>query len=253
MQIHSSLDPARSGSDNMAIDQQMLEKSDRDRQCYLRLYRWSEPTLSLGHFQRWEDRASHPSSANIAAVKRASGGGAIVHDLEWTYAVAMPQLGHRLGASNDLYDTLHDCLVQLLRYSGWDARKWSKADQTACPSHQTPTPQPFLCFQRRSCGDIVIGEHKVVGSAQRRLGTSVLQHGSILWRASPAAPELLGIHNLGHLPESASECHPTLLAKKINGVFLPKSEHAWLDFGAALLSWLEWNLMEKDKRVRQAV
>ena len=41
---------------------------------------------------------------------------------------------------------------------------------------------PLLCFDRRAVGDVVVGPHKVLGSAQRRLSGSVLQHGSLLLR-----------------------------------------------------------------------
>ncbi len=74
--------------ENMAIDRQMLEDAERTGSTYIRVYRWSEPTLSLGHFQTDEAREQHLPSRNLATVLRASGGGAIVHHHEWTYAVA---------------------------------------------------------------------------------------------------------------------------------------------------------------------
>ena len=56
--------------------------------------------------------------------------------------------------------------------------------------------EPFLCFQRRSVGDLLVGEHKVCGSAQRRRKGAILQHGSLLLAASPHAPELPGLAEL---------------------------------------------------------
>ena len=56
--------------------------------------------------------------------------------------------------------------------------------------------RPFLCFERRSAGDVVYGEAKVAGSAQRRRHDAVLQHGSVLLGRSPAAPELPGIREV---------------------------------------------------------
>jgi len=60
--------------------------------------------------------------------------------------------------------------------------------------------EPFLCFQRRSPGDVVLGAAKIAGSAQRRRRGAVLQHGSVILGRSPAAPELPGIEDLLEKP-----------------------------------------------------
>jgi lipoate-protein ligase A len=54
----------------------------------------------------------------------------------------------------------------------------------------------FLCFEHHTPGDVVLGENKIVGSAQRRRTGGLLQHGSILLAASPFAPHLPGIREL---------------------------------------------------------
>jgi hypothetical protein len=53
-----------------------------------------------------------------------------------------------------------------------------------------------LCFERRSQGDIVVGDAKVMGSAQRRIDGALLQHGSLLLQSSPHAPSLAGLREL---------------------------------------------------------
>jgi lipoate-protein ligase A len=53
-----------------------------------------------------------------------------------------------------------------------------------------------LCFQRRERGDVLAGECKIAGSAQRRQRGAVLQHGSVLLARSRFAPELPGISEL---------------------------------------------------------
>jgi lipoate-protein ligase A len=83
--------------------------------------------------------------------------------------------------------------------------------------------EPFLCFQRRARGDVVLlpsnaaaamtpistntfpGDRKVLGSAQRRYRGAILQHGSLLLNASSAAPELAGLGDLIGLAVSAAE------------------------------------------------
>lgn len=214
------VDIARSGESNMEIDRQLLQAAERLHCAFVRLYRWREPTLSLGHFQATENRDQHAASTHLPLVLRASGGGAIVHDREWTYSIALPIGRNKIGAATQLYDIVHAALVSGLRHLGWDASQWSPkpsmnaqatdevsivspgAEQQVarqargCGVISARSAQPFLCFQRRSCGDIVCEGFKIVGSAQRRFGASVLQHGSILCAASRYAPELPGLSDL---------------------------------------------------------
>ena len=68
------VDTARSGVMNMAIDEALLNFVEQQQTIVLRLYQWSEPTLSLGYFQRLEDRSLHPHSRNLPVVRRATGG-----------------------------------------------------------------------------------------------------------------------------------------------------------------------------------
>src|SRR5262249_18572075 len=63
---------------------------------------------------------------------------------------------------------------------------------------------PFLCFTDRDPEDLVLGGSKVVGSAQRRRGHAVLQHGSVLLARSPAVPELSGASDLAPIPADPS-------------------------------------------------
>ena len=183
------LDEPRSGAWNMALDEVLMDRAATEQRPQLRIYGWEEPTVSLGYFQRMRERESHLPSRGCPLVRRPSGGGAIVHDREITYALAVPGVW-RACEQRDLYRRAHQGLAELLVRLG--------AGATLCPE---PTASesgvdPFLCFQRKMEGDVVIGQAKVVGSAQRRGKGAVVQHGSILLGASPAAPELPGIEDL---------------------------------------------------------
>ncbi len=123
-------------------------------------------------------------------MRRLTGGGAILHDAEITYSIVLPG-DHPLAVRRDeLYQAMHSCLIEALARFGTAARLY-EGGRT-----ETATEKPFLCFQRRSPGDVLLGEHKICGSAQRRRNGAVLQHGSLLWRASLAAPELPGLTDL---------------------------------------------------------
>jgi lipoate-protein ligase A len=201
------LDPPASGAWNMAVDETLLEAAASEGQCTLRFYQWDEPTLSLGYFQASGDRLRHPASAACPMVRRPSGGGAILHDLELTYSLAAPER-HPLAAGRlRTYRMVHDALIEALAQWGiaaslfdlWCGRPGcTGAGETPAP--QAPAPQtqhqPFLCFQRRSPGDVLVGDAKIAGSAQRRCRGAVLQHGSLLLARSAAAPELDGLKEL---------------------------------------------------------
>src|SRR5262245_40266014 len=80
----------RSGPANMACDEVLLRSALERRVASLRFYSWSEPTLSLGYFQAHAERLTHPLLTSVAYVRRPTGGAAILHDRELTYALALP-------------------------------------------------------------------------------------------------------------------------------------------------------------------
>ncbi len=200
---YALLDCARSGFENMALDQRLLEAASELQCLFVRVYQWSEPTVSLGYFQPYAERDAHRPSNGLATVRRSTGGGAIVHHHDWTYCVAMPvsflsridnDSGARtgnVGAAPALYDCIHDEVVDFLNQAGFAANKWNRTCSPA--TAQNELQRQFLCFERRSCGDIELGGHKVMGSAQRRGNQAILQHGSLLLATSPFAPNLTGL------------------------------------------------------------
>jgi lipoate-protein ligase A len=185
-------DPPLPGPFNMAVDQVLLEECAASGQETLRLYRWRPATLSLGYFQPLSARADHQPSLELDVVRRATGGGAIVHDQELTYSLAVPLNDRWSVRHRELYDLVHGVIIECLGEWGAACRAWSDDGS----SQVAPGPKSFLCFQRRSPGDLVLDGFKVCGSAQRRDRQALLQHGSILLRQSTYAPELPGVAEL---------------------------------------------------------
>ncbi len=205
------IDGPHGGAWNMAADELLLDQASRESHWTLRFYRWAEPTLSLGYFQSCQDRSGHASSRDCAVVRRPSGGGAILHDQELTYCLIAPA-GHALAReAHGLYRTVHGAFVQALAEVGIAA---AMHEPGASAESSPAGPDPFLCFQRRSAGDLLIGPAKVGGSAQRRRGGGVLQHGSFLLRRSTAAPELPGIEDL-RPTDLTAEAWQTLLMTRL--------------------------------------
>jgi lipoate-protein ligase A len=175
------------GAWNMAVDEVLLE-SAADGLAALRFYGWSQPTLSLGYFQASAPPRHYLRLGELAWVRRASGGAALVHHLEVTYALALPAgpPWQKRGESwlKKIHGFLHDALADLgvsTRLCGDDEER--KRDDVLCFLHHTP-------------GDLLIGDAKVAGSAQRKQRGALLQHGGILLAASPFTPILSGIREL---------------------------------------------------------
>jgi lipoate-protein ligase A len=226
------IDPPTSGALNMAVDEALLRSAAEDGAATLRFYRWNEPTLSLGYFQRYADRQQHAASRTCAIVRRQTGGGAILHDRELTYSLVLPP-SHPLTRQNEqLYQIVHEVFVNSLSPSN---------ERTLQPSHLhirsegagiRSSGEPFLCFERQSKGDVIFifdGDQqddaklspisarapgdKILGSAQRRYHGAVLQHGSLLLERSPAAPELEGLNDLAVLNLTTETIISTVVAR----------------------------------------
>lgn len=187
--IRLIFDSPASGAWNMSLDEALLHGVANDTSPEtLRFYQWCEPTLSLGYFQPAQDRKGHLPSSHCKLVRRSSGGGAILHEHELTYSLCV-RTSDRFS-SGELYHLMHQSLISILQKVDVAAELFddNSASQTV--------PTPFLCFERRSTGDVVCRGAKICGSAQRRQMDAVLQHGSLLFRQSVHAPELPGIEDL---------------------------------------------------------
>jgi len=204
----------------MAVDEALLAAAGEQGVATLRFYQWSAPTLSLGYFQPYEGRQLHAASHNCPCVRRHSGGGAILHDRELTYSLSLPVGQLPAGGTQSLYDAAHltlvGALVKLLPAAAEDRLQLSSGITRPAAT------EPFMCFERRSPGDVVVTrssgtDAKIAGSAQRKRRGAVLQHGSVLVSQSTAAPELPGLADLlgCSLPcEDLIDCwYPELLRK----------------------------------------
>jgi lipoyl(octanoyl) transferase len=180
---------AASGADNMARDEAMLHAAERGV-ASLRFYTWTEPALSLGYFQPAADRFIDTALSQMAWVRRATGGAAIVHDPahEITYSLALPA-GERWQPKGEAWICrVHHVVRDVLKSMGVPARA------VVCGEEQKLGP--VLCFKHHTPGDLTVNGHKVAGSAQRKWKGALLQHGSILFSRSPLEESLPGIAEL---------------------------------------------------------
>lgn len=167
---------------NMAADEALLQGA-ASGVAALRFYGWDTPTVSLGYFQEAAPVAAHPRLGALPVVRRASGGAALVHDREITYAVALPAVAPWRDRRENWLHKLHVLIQSVLADFG--------AATTLC-SHDRLLG-PVLCFLHHTPEDLLVGACKVVGSAQRKQRDALLQHGGILLAQSPHTPELPGL------------------------------------------------------------
>jgi lipoate-protein ligase A len=163
----------RSGAENMAVDNALLRDA-KEGIASLRLYRWAPPCLSFGRNEaacRRYDR-DRITARGLATVRRPTGGRAVWHEQEVTYAIAAPCA--MFGSLREAYITIHRMLARALQRLGVEV---ALADRRHARSR---TPDVGACFASPVGGELISGTRKLVGSAQIREGAAFLQHGSIL-------------------------------------------------------------------------
>ena len=164
------VDPALAGAANMARDH-ALAAALRPGTGTVRFYRWRAATLSLGRNEPVTVRYREllRDRPEMEVVRRPTGGRAVIHDRELTYAVGLP--ARAFGGPRRAYRRVSAGLVQGLRHLGVPA---SMAGGRSLPPDAGP------CFREPAAGEVVVGGRKIVGSAQVRIGDALLQHGSLL-------------------------------------------------------------------------
>jgi lipoate-protein ligase A len=170
---------------NMAADEALLTSAVDDI-ASLRFYGWSRATLSLGYFQPAAPALSVSGLACLPWLRRPSGGAALVHHRELTYALALPPGPAWRPPADGWIWNFHDILRTALASLG--------IVTNLCEQEQKNGE--VLCFLHHTPGDLLLGECKIAGSAQRKRRGALLQHGSVLLGQSPFTPALPGIAEL---------------------------------------------------------
>jgi lipoate-protein ligase A len=172
---------------NMAADEVLLETA-ASGVASLRFYGWARPTLSLGYFQSETSVRAYPGLGELPCVRRSSGGAALVHHLEVTYALGLPAGLPWQKRGESWLCRMHAIIDDALASLGAKAR--------LCGDKEENELGDVLCFLHHEPGDLLLGASKIVGSAQRKQRGALMQHGGILLAASPFTPVLTGIREL---------------------------------------------------------
>ena len=155
----------------MGVDEALLRSAEQGHSS-LRFYRWSGEWVSLGYSQACEPSfAADCARVGVDWVRRVTGGRALLHGRDLTYAVAAPR-AELPGDLGQVAGKIAMALERGLRDLG-------------IPACRTPADNPspgagvFDCFSQPGGNEIVLDGRKLVGSAQRRTRDALLQHGSI--------------------------------------------------------------------------
>ncbi len=167
------------GPANMAVDEALLACFDPVRsRPVLRLYGWEPPALSVGRFQKAGQviDLEKSNAARVPVVRRITGGGAVYHAGELTYAVVCaPHHIPRAASVKDSFRVLTSFLLRFYRQLGLDA--CYAIDRF--PAGMGLGERASVCFAGKESYDILIGGRKIGGNAQRRMKNIIFQHGSI--------------------------------------------------------------------------
>jgi lipoate-protein ligase A len=163
------------GAWNMAVDESLLEHVGRGESLStLRLYAWEPACLSLGYAQPFADvDTTRLRERGWAAVRRPTGGRAILHTDELTYSITCPLDEPRVaGTVLESYNRLAQALLSAVKSLGVpvEMKEHRRGQETA---------QGPVCFEVPSAYEITVNGKKLIGSAQARRKEGVLQHGTL--------------------------------------------------------------------------
>lgn len=213
-------DGGHDAAENMRRDRALLDRFDvRDDArppAVLRLFTFEPPGITLGYAQdpaRTLD-LDRCRAAGLSWAVRPTGGRAILHVEEWTYSLSAaledPEWG---GSLSQAYGSASRLVLGSLRRLGVAATLAARARDAGRPLRGAHA----ACFASAARHEILLSGRKLVGSAQRRNGSGLLQQGSILTGPGHLRlPEFLAVPETDRAVEraglAAGATHASVLA-----------------------------------------
>ncbi len=168
----------QTGAMNMALDEALLHAvASGASEPVLRFYRWAPATVTLGYAQSVTTDIDLDvcKDAGLDVVRRSTGGRAVLHDHEVTYAVIAPFNSGIFGNSVlDCYRVISEVLLKVMQGLGLPAQL-----VPGKPKGGQQNTARAVCFSAPSQFELVIENRKIAGSAQKRHEQCFLQHGSV--------------------------------------------------------------------------
>jgi len=189
----------------MAVDEFLFRSLDDRTRTYLRFYQWERPTASLGYTQNTAKVVDLEFCRRngIDVVRRITGGKLVLHHREITYAVVSSDADTFSGTLAGSYKLISRALMRGLELMGLSPTSADKA-----PLFYAKSDLP--CFSHPAQDEIEISGKKLIGSAQKRVGTGFLQHGSV-----PLGHDERLLKSVSLLREDAAEIRMTSLSEAL--------------------------------------
>jgi lipoate-protein ligase A len=227
------VDGAHDAAENMRRDAQLLDAAGRGAlaEPILRLFQFDPHGITLGYGQEPGRELDLVAcrARDLGWARRPTGGRAILHVQEWTYAlvspIAHPDWGGTLG---EAYERASALVAASLRTLGVPCTIAGRGDRPERAGRATTFRLGAPCFASTSRHEIVIEGRKCVGSAQRRTANALLQQGSVL-----LGDGHLAIADVLAVPDDRRE----RIRRDLNAV----STHAgaWIVPGTPLATWAD--------------
>jgi lipoate-protein ligase A len=166
------------GTYNMQFDLELANKCSNN-EAFFRIYGWDPYCISIGANQSFNDVNLEKTHRNgIDVVKRPTGGRAILHAEELTYSVILP-LNYSYSP-RELYHKISNALIKGLKLYNSYLTLVELENSQPDFLNLLKEPAGTLCFASTAKDEVKFNGKKLIGSAQRKLNNSILQHGSIL-------------------------------------------------------------------------
>jgi lipoate-protein ligase A len=164
----------QAGAWNMAVDEFLFRTLPDSPKTVVRFYQWERPTASLGYGQ---DVAKvidldFCRANGVDIVRRITGGKLVLHHREVTYSVCSSDAETFTETLAGSYKLISQGLMKGLERMGLRPVLADKA-----PPFYARGTMP--CFSHPAQDEVELGGLKIIGSAQKRVATRFLQHGSI--------------------------------------------------------------------------
>jgi len=205
---------------NMAVDEALLTYGGRDP--VLRLYEWQAPAVTIGRFQDAQKslNADRIRELDLPVVRRPTGGRAVYHGADLTYSLVFPTELAGGRSVRESYTQLSMIFVEALRGQGIVL----KQGERAAPGRESAAD----CFALSAAPDHTLDGRKVIGSAQLRRGSSVLQQGSIrLWPMTVPEGLIRGVHP--HRSDLATDATPSEVGEALTNALSALWHVEWVD------------------------
>jgi lipoate-protein ligase A len=183
---------------NMAMDEWMFEQVlTTPGLIIVRLYTWSEGALTIGHNQNASLFVNGDNLKQWPVIRRVTGGRALHHDpSELTYSIAVNGLGLQSEKLNSSISrssrNISIAIVEFLKKLGINAQYVRQSSPNFANANGKHSQE---CFESIGRYEIVGKNGKIVASAQRRIDSTFLQHGSIKINGVMTHPEFSGGDN----------------------------------------------------------